>query len=130
MNKLSEVVHISKRRESRKGRVVPLAEFEPYFNQLRTALDASQDEAGRHMGYGGGSMFSTWREEGVPIVALNAIRWCLLDLKQEVIAPVRPTPRQFTFDELTDLFDAVRDRPLPEDARRAIIKKLAAELAR
>lgn len=128
MPQLADVVHISKRRESRKDRTVPWAEFEPYFNQLRTALDANQDDTCKYIGYGGGTVIATWRRDGVPTLAFNAIRWALYDLKQPAPA-VKPT-LQFTFDELGDLFDTVRGRALPDEARRALLKKLAVELTR
>jgi hypothetical protein len=131
MPQLSEIVHISKRRESRKDRVVPWAEFEPYLNQLRVALNSTtQDDTFRHVGYGGGSMVSSWRRDGAPVVALNAFRWALHELGQAPKAGTAPRPSAFTTDDLGHLLSATLGNP-PRDAERAaLVRKIAAELAR
>ncbi len=128
MPQLSEVVTISKRRESRRERLVPWSEFEPLLSRLRQALDASQNEACQYVGYSGGTMITTWRNEGVPIVAVNAFKWALHDLGQPALAP--KAPRVFTPDELGNLLNAVLGNPVRDAERAALIAKIAGELAR
>lgn len=126
MPQLSEVVTFSKRRESRKGRIVPWEEFEPLLNQLRQAADCNQDYAMRLIGYGGGTMINAWRKEvGVPILAINSIKWVLHDLK---IDPSRPEPiKQFSYSDLLIILSALaRDH----ENNRSLISHVAKEIAK
>ena len=112
------------KRERRQS--VPLSEIEPLINQLRTAMNCNMDEALRLIGYAGGSHYSEWKQKNVvPVLAMNAIKWVLHDLHQE---PVRKTETNFNFDELTDLFAALRGLPIGDKEKRALLKKVAAAI--
>lgn len=74
-------------------------------------------------------MVSTWRSEGVPVIAVNAFKWVLHDLKQEVPPTARPRS-VFTPDELGHMLNAVLGNPVRDAERAALVKKIAAELAR
>lgn len=90
MPQLSEIVNISKRRESRKERVVQWLEFEPLFNQLRTTTNSSAEEVMRLCGYSG-KMYTILK--GLNLGALK------MRLDGETLSRARP-----------DLYD-IRERP-------------------
>jgi hypothetical protein len=108
----------------------PWAEFEPYWNQLRSGLDTSENEACKAIGYTG-SNIAFWKKEGVPTVALYAIRWVLHERRLDAPQPKRkgPSPVVFTLDQLSTLFDMVRNRSIPDGERRAFVKLLAQAIA-
>lgn len=121
MNQLADVVTFSKRRESRKERVIPWNEFEPYLNQLRTQSNCSIDEAMRICGYSGGTMLSQWRQQGAPILALNAIRWVLHDL--QIPAPAAKAEKQFAYGDLLTILGALAQAPTQDRGLIAIVAK-------
>ena len=125
MPQLADIATFSKRKASRKERIVPWLDFEPYLNQLRTKASCTTTEALQLIGYGGATQLSNWRREGVPLIALNAIRYILHDMNIEV---ERPAVKQFTFDELTGLFAALQSWTLPDDTRKALVKRVAREI--
>lgn len=125
MPQLADVVTFSKRKESRKERVIPWADFEPLLSQLRQAADCNQEEAMRLIGYGGGTMINTWKKEGAPILAVNALRYILADLN---VPQEKKVEKQFSFDELTALFAALQGWHVEDDVKRALTKKIAREM--
>lgn len=121
-----------RKKRAERGDFVPWSEFEPYFNQLRTAAgESSQVDVAKIIGYNG-SIFSHWKtEDVVPIVAFNSIRWVLHELKMPKPEP-KPAKEQamtFDFEELAVLFSAVRDMPVSEVARKALLGKIAKGLS-
>lgn len=123
--KMAEVINIKRKYGSGS---VPWHEFEPMLNQLRNKLDCNQQEALQYMGYAGATHLNEWRKKGsVPILAVNSIKWIL---SEAGIAAERPIVRQFSPDELALLFGLANGFSVPDDKRRAIIGKLAMELAR
>ena len=123
-------LHPGRKKRSERGDFVKWAEFEPFYNQLRTATGtATQTDMAKAIGYNG-SCFSTWKNDDiVPIVAFNSIRWVLHEMK--LPAPPKPEPKgvAFDFEELAVLFSAVRDMPVHEVARKPLLGKIAKGLA-
>jgi hypothetical protein len=125
--KMADVVQIKKTR-TRAGRIVSWSEFEPLLSQLRQKLNCGQHEAMQYLGYAGSTHVVVWRKEDeVPILAVNAIKWVLYESGS--VAPQKVI-KQFDLNELSRLFALASGIPIPEDQRRAIIAKLAGELAR
>ncbi len=121
---LSEVV--SKRVQSRKERIVPWTEFEPFLNQLRQALDCSNDDAMRTIGYGGSTIVAGWKRAGVPIRALNAIRYVLHDLKIPLEEKRPEVVKQFSYDDLLIILSALAKE---REQNRGLIAAVAKEIA-
>jgi hypothetical protein len=103
--------------------IVSWEEFEPHYIELKNATKGSDLEIMQLIGYAGGSHTAMWRKEGVPTIALNAIKWVLYDLN----LPIAETPKaQFSQETLGMLFDAVRSSPkLDAHERSDLIKQLA-----
>lgn len=123
----SKVTPLYKKRPKLERNWVAFSEFEPYYNQLRTSTNASQDECLRLIGYAGGSHLGEWRKSNsVPALAINAIRWILHEM--QIPQPDKPANEPtvtFEFDELADLFAAVRGLPVSDEARKALVRKIA-----
>lgn len=126
MPQLSEVVTFSKRAQSRKERIVPWAEFEPFLNQLRQALGCNNDDAMRTVGYGGGTTIAAWKRDGVPILALNAIRYVLHDLQIPLEEKKSAVVRQFSRYDLLMILSALAKEP---EQNSTLITSIAKEIA-
>ncbi len=121
----------SSRRTNRAERVVPWSEFDPLLSQLRQALGNNVSEIMRVMGYAGGTHVAEWRRSGtVPILAMNAAKWLLHELKLPMPAPERKPIRQFDHAELKTLFALVIGLPVPAELTKSLSAKIAAELSR
>ena len=57
----------------RQHAVVPWAQFEPYWNQLLTSTNSSQNECSKLIGYSTSNAAFWKREDAVPTVALRPI---------------------------------------------------------
>lgn len=126
--KMADVVQIKKAR-TRAGRVVSWSELEPLLSQLRQKLGCSKQEAMQYLGYAGGSHLDAWRKlDEVPILAMNSIKWVL---HEAGVAPVAPKAvPHFTHDEMAQMFALAMGYIIPEAERKALLGKLAGELAR
>ena len=115
----------SDQRRSRALRtLVPWSEYEPTFTRLRQALGgASASAAMGIIGYAGGTHLAAWKREGVPILAVNATRWCLHDLGGT--APKERQREVFSHAELARLFALASGIPIPDEQRREVIGKIA-----
>lgn len=83
----------------------------------------------QYLGYAGGTHGSAWRKEDeVPILAMNAIKWVLHEAGTSPVVP--KAVRHFTHDEIAQLFALAMGYIIPEAERKALIGKLAGELAR
>jgi hypothetical protein len=125
---------------TRHSQRVPFEQFEPLLIRIRQAYNCSQKDALQLMGYNGSSVYAAWGESGAPVTAVNAAKGVLADLGEGnsvvIEQPALPmavpveAERQFGFDELSHLFAALHGIALPQEAHRALIRKLAREIAR
>ena len=106
---------------------VPWSEVAPLIERLRSSLGCSQDEAMKMVGYTGTAVASWSRQGTAPTRVKYALIGALADLGIRQEATV---VKQFDHAELTDLFGCVAGFAVPEDRRRSLVAKLAAELAR
>jgi len=126
LGEVATVTELRRPRKDRSERLMPWAEYEPLYNQLRNN-SSSQDETMRLIGYAGGTHVAEWKKLGVPTVAVYATKWRLQELRAAPVVEKKQV--RFSFEEAADLFAAVRGLFVAVIPRRALTKKLASILA-
>lgn len=104
---------------------VPMAEIEPLFNQVRTALDCSDREILEMIGYTRSAGHHWNDSKGVPLRVKYALLGLLAELRMK--PPEKVAPPRFDFDELSQLFAAVLGCEMTPTFR-ALLAKIAREM--
>jgi hypothetical protein len=119
MTSLAEVVTL------KQTQTVPWHEFEPLLARARQALGWTNAEITKAVGYDSSSQASAWQKQGK--VATRA-KYALLGLLAE--RDVKNERNVFTHAELSRLFAVLANIPVPEAERKALVAKIAKELAK
>jgi len=120
MPQLAEIANFKRARTT-----APWAEFEPLLHQAIQATNSNQTQVMEAVGYSSG-VIAAWRKaDKVPLSAKYGMLGLLTELRVSV---ERPAIKQFTFDELTGLFAALQGWTLPNDTRKALVKRVAREI--
>jgi hypothetical protein len=121
---MADIVQI---KHTKRRSVVPIAEFEALFSQLRQALHpATVGEVMEHLGYAGGSHLAEWRKKGnAPVLAINAAKGVLAELR---VAPQARVVRPFSTEELSRIFALCVGIDIPPEQKGPLLAKLAKEL--
>lgn len=121
--KITEVVHLTRSKIA----TVPWSEVEPLLNQIRLSTNSSILEVLNSIGYDSSSSVAKWAKEGkCPLRVKYALIGMGAELKLKTEAP--PSPKQFSQDEIINLFAAVRGLEVSQVARQQLLIKLLKEI--
>lgn len=106
----------------RKHQSVPFSEVEPIINKALEVSKDSETYIMESIGYSN-SPIAEWRNHNrVPVRAKYALEGFIAEHSTPPKVP------QFSFDELTALFAALSGWRVPEEVRKTLVRKIAAEM--